>query len=266
MNSTANETAMTPSELRQQVRTGAFRLPTAGYCGPYAQANLVILPQANAHDFLLFCQRNQRACPLLAVGQPGQWQLDSLGDGLDIRSDVPGYNIYRHGELAEQSHALHALWRDDFVVFAIGCSFSFEQMLMDAGIRLRHVEQQRNVAMYRSNISNHRAGPFGGEMVVSMRPMTAADAIRAVQITSRYPAIHGAPVHLGDPRLIGIDNILQPDYGDAVEIMADEIPVFWACGVTPQEAIRHARLPLVITHQPGYMLVTDILNSSLAAF
>jgi uncharacterized protein YcsI (UPF0317 family) len=257
---------MTPSELRQQVRSGAFRLPTAGYCGDYAQANLVILPRQHASDFLLFCQRNQRACPLLAVGEPGQWQLARLGADLDIRSDTPGYNIYRNGELDGQSYALHALWRDDLVVFAIGCSFSFEQMLMEAGIRLRHVEQQRNVAMYRTNVPNQAAGPFGGQMVVSMRPMKAADAIRAVQITSRYPAIHGAPVHLGDPRLIGIADIMQPDYGDAVEIMADEIPVFWACGVTPQEAIRHARLPLVITHQPGYMLVTDILNSSLAAF
>jgi len=257
---------MTPLELRHQVRSGAFRQPTAGYCGPYAQANLVILPEVHANDFLLFSQRNQRACPLLAVGEPGQWNLPRLGADLDIRSDVPGYNIYREGQLTEQTYTLHEVWRDDMVVFAIGCSFSFEHMLLEAGIRLRHVEQRRNVAMFRTNIHNHPAGPFGGEMVVSMRPMKAADAIRAIQITSRYPAVHGAPVHLGDPRLIGIADIMQPDYGDAVEIMPDEIPVFWACGVTPQEAIRHARLPLVATHQPGYMLVTDILNSSLAAF
>ncbi|TFW23740.1 putative hydro-lyase [Duganella callida] len=257
---------MTPLELRQQVRSGAFRQPTAGYCGPYAQANLVILPQAHADDFLLFCQRNPRACPLLAVGEPGQWQLDRLGADLDIRSDTPGYNIYRDGRLASQTHALHEIWRDDLVVFAIGCSFSFEHMLSEAGIPLRHVAQRRNVAMYRTNRPNQGAGPFGGEMVVSMRPMKAADAIRAIQITSRYPAVHGAPVHLGDPALLGIADLMQPDYGDAVEILPDEIPVFWACGVTPQEALRQARLPLAITHQPGYMLVTDILNSSLAAF
>jgi uncharacterized protein YcsI (UPF0317 family) len=257
---------MTPLELRHKVRGGEFRLPTSGYCGPYAQANLVILPQAHADQFLLFCQRNPRACPLLAVGEPGQWNVGRLGADMDLRSDTPGYNIYRGGQLASQTYALHDIWRDDLVVFAIGCSFSFEQMLMDAGIKLRHVEQRRNVAMYRTNIRNQSAGPFGGEMVVSMRPMKAADAIRAIQITSRFPAVHGAPVHLGDPSLIGIADIGQPDYGDAVEIMPDEIPVFWACGVTPQEAIRHARLPLVITHQPGYMLVTDILNSSLAAF
>jgi uncharacterized protein YcsI (UPF0317 family) len=203
---------------------------------------------------------------LLAVGEPGQWQIERLGADLDLRSDTPGYNIYRHGELTEQVHNLHEVWRDDLVAFAIGCSFSFEQMLMAAGIPLRHIEQRRNVAMYRSNVDNAGAGPFGGQMVVSMRPMKAADAIRAVQITSRFPAVHGAPVHLGDPGLLGIADISRPDYGDPVEIMPDEIPVFWACGVTPQEAIRHARLPLVITHQPGYMLVTDILNASLAAF
>ncbi|WP_395408656.1 putative hydro-lyase [Pseudoduganella sp. UC29_106] len=261
-----NGDEMNPFELRHQVRSGAFRQPTAGYCGDYAQANLVILPAQHASDFLLFCQRNPRACPLLAVGEPGQWQIDRLGADLDLRSDTPGYNIYRHGELAEQVHNLYEVWRDDLVAFAIGCSFSFEHMLMAAGIPLRHIEQRRNVAMYRTNIANAAAGPFAGQMVVSMRPMKAADAIRAVQITSRFPAVHGAPVHLGDPALIGIADISRPDYGDPVEIMPDEIPVFWACGVTPQEAIRHARLPLVITHQPGYMLVTDILNASLAAF
>jgi uncharacterized protein YcsI (UPF0317 family) len=261
-----SETTMTPLELRHKVRSGEFRKPTAGYCGDYAQANLVILPQTHADAFLLFCQRNPRACPLLAVGEPGEWNVASLGADMDLRSDTPGYNVYREGVLSAQTAALHDIWRDDLVVFAIGCSFSFEQMLMDAGIPLRHIAQRRNVAMYRTNIRNRTAGPFGGEMVVSMRPMKAADAIRAIQITSRFPAVHGAPVHLGDPALIGIANLGQPDYGDAVEVMPDEIPVFWPCGVTPQEAIRHARLPLVITHQPGYMLVTDIRNAALAAF
>jgi len=168
--------------------------------------------------------------------------------------------------MVEERTSLGPIWQDDFVAFAIGCSFSFEQMLMHAGIPLRHVEQKKNVAMYRTNIGNESAGPFGASMVVSMRPMKAQDAIRAIQITSRFPKIHGAPVHLGDPALIGIADISRPDYGDAVEILADELPVFWACGVTPQEAIRKARLPLVVTHKPGYMLVTDIANSTLAVF
>ncbi|MET3129859.1 uncharacterized protein YcsI (UPF0317 family) [Oxalobacteraceae bacterium GrIS 1.11] len=257
---------MTPLELRRAVRGGQFRLPTAGQCGAFAQANLVILPQAWADDFLRFCQRNPKACPLLAVGEPGQWNLAGVAAELDLRTDVPGYYIFRDGKLASQPDTLHAVWQDDLVAFVIGCSFSFEHMLMQAGITLRHIAQNKNVAMYRSNIPNQGAGPFGGNMVVSMRPMTARDAIRAIQITSRYPAVHGAPIHLGNPGAIGILDLARPDFGDAVAIAPDELPVFWACGVTPQEAIRDAGLPLVITHRPGYMLVTDILNASLAAF
>ena len=258
--------AMAPAALRRLVRDGRFRLPTTGYCGDFAQANLVILPQAHADDFLRFCQRTQKACPLLGVGEAGQWAVPRLGQDLDLRTDLPGYYVYRDGQLADEPGNLTALWQDDLVAFAIGCSFSFEQMLMQAGIALRHIEQNRNVAMYRTNIPNEAAGPFGGNLVVSMRPMKARDAIRAVQITSRFPAVHGAPVHLGNPNLIGIADLGRPDYGDAVEILPDELPVYWACGVTPQEAIRAARLPFVITHKPGYMLVTDIPNSSLAAF
>ncbi|WP_269746231.1 MULTISPECIES: putative hydro-lyase [unclassified Janthinobacterium] len=257
---------MTPLELRRAVRSGHFRVPTAGYCGAFAQANLVILPKAHADDFLRFCQRNPKACPLLAVGEPGQWNLPALGRDLDVRRDVPAYYVYRDGALAAEAETLAELWRDDMVAFAIGCSFSFEQMLMQAGIALRHVEQRKNVAMYRTNIANQAAGPFAGNMVVSMRPMKARDAIRAVQITSRFPAIHGAPVHLGDPAEIGIVDVGRPDFGDAVDILPGELPVFWACGVTPQEAIRGAGLALVLTHKPGYMLVTDITNASLAAF
>jgi uncharacterized protein YcsI (UPF0317 family) len=257
---------MTPLQLRHKVRNGEFRIPTAGYCGEFAQANLAILPQSHADAFLRFCQRNPKPCPLLAVGEPGQWNVPALGADMDLRTDVPGYYIYRDGELAGETTSLTELWQDDLVVFAIGCSFSFEEMLMKSGIPLRHVDQKKNVAMYRTNIPNQAAAPFGGNLVVSMRPMKARDAIRAVQITSRFPSVHGAPVHLGNPALIGIGDLAQPDFGEAVDILPDELPVFWACGVTPQDAIRSARLPLVITHSPGYMLVTDIRNSDLAAF
>jgi len=253
-----------PQQFRNQVRSRQFTGPTSGYCGAYAQANLAILPQAYAGDFLKFCMLNPKACPLLAVGEPGQWALPALGVDLDIRSDVPGYYIYRDGELSEETNALHAVWRDDLVVFAIGCSFSFEQMLQQERIPLRHIDEGVNVSMYRTSIPNRPAGPFGGELVVSMRPMTGADAIRAVQITSRYPAIHGAPIHLGAPAALGIADLARPDFGDAVSLHDNEIPVFWACGVTPQTAIRAARLPFAITHKPGHMLMTDILNSSLA--
>ncbi len=255
----------TPAELRLQIRNGRFRRPTAGYCGDYAQANLVILPKAHADDFLRFCQRNQKACPLLGIGEAGQWQIARLGPDLDLRTDLPGYYVYRDGSMVEERERLNDIWQDDLIAFAIGCSFSFEQMLMQAGISLRHIEQNKNVAMYRTNIPNETAGPFGDNMVVSMRPMKARDAIRAIQITSRYPAVHGAPVHIGNPAEIGITDLARPDFGEAVDILPDELPVYWACGVTPQEAIRAAGLPFVITHKPGYMLVTDILNSTLAA-
>ena len=255
---------MNPAEFRLQVREGGFRAPTTGQCGPYAQANLVILPQRYADDFLRFCLFNPQACPLLGVGEPGQWAVPALGQDLDIRTDVPGYYVYRDGQRAEELTSLEAIWQPDFVTFALGCSFSFEQMLLQEGIPLRHIQEQKNVAMYRTNVKNRPAGPFAGERVVSMRPMKAADAIRAIQITSRFPGIHGAPVHFGDPALIGIRDLQQPDYGDAVTILPGEVPVFWACGVTPQSALAAARLPLAITHKPGYMLVTDILNTTLA--
>ncbi|MBK4737789.1 putative hydro-lyase [Noviherbaspirillum pedocola] len=253
-----------PAEFRRLVRRGDFRKPTAGHGGNHAQANLAILPQQYAADFLRFCQLNPKACPLLGVSEPGDWRLPQLGADLDIRNDVPAYYLYREGRLAEELESLEAVWRDDLVTFAIGCSFSFEHVLLEYDIPVRHIEQGRNVPMFRTNIANGVAGPFGGNMVVSMRPLRAADAIRAIQITSRFPGVHGAPVHLGDPRLIGIEDLQRPDYGDAVDIAPDEIPVFWACGVTPQQAILSAELPFAIAHKPGYMLVTDVPNHRLA--
>ena len=253
-----------PQHFRQQVRTGKFTGPTAGYCSEYAQANLAIIPSAHADDFLRFCIRNPKACPLLGVSEPGKWTIPKLGGDIDIRTDVPGYNVYRDGRLCEQPANLPELWRDDLVTFAIGCSFSFEHMLGRDGIPLRHVELGINVPMYRTSISNEAAGPFGGQLVVSMRPMSGAHAIRAVQITSRFPAVHGAPIHLGDPAALGIRSLSEPDYGDAVPVDRQEVPVFWACGVTPQSAIEAARLPFAIAHRPGHMLMTDIPNASLA--
>lgn len=257
---------MTPTEFRRAVRNGTFRGPTAGHCGDFAQANLAILSEAHAHDFLRFCLANPRACPLLGVGEPGEYRIDALGHDLDIRTDVPAYNIYRDGQLAERVESLKDFWRQDFVVFAIGCSFSFEAMLAREGIPLRHVEEGCNVSMYRTNIPNRRAGVFGGELVVSMRPMRGADAIRAVQVTSRYPRVHGAPVHIGTPAELGIEDLANPDFGDPVTIRDGELPVFWACGVTAQTALMDAKLPLAIAHAPGHMLMTDITNASLAVF
>jgi len=263
-----NESALTNDlpALRQAIRHGRWTSHTSGVAQDRVQGNVVILPEREANDFLRFCQRNPKPCPLLAVSEPGQPMLPTLGQDINICTDVPMYRVWREGELVEERADIQALWRDDLVTFVIGCSFSFEQALMEAGLRLRHVEQGKNVAMYRSNLQTLAAGPFHGPMVVSMRPLKAADAIRAVQVTSRFPQVHGAPVHLGDPALIGISDLSKPDYGDAVEVLPNEVPVFWACGVTPQAAIRQARPPLCITHAPGAMLITDLFNSQLASF
>jgi uncharacterized protein YcsI (UPF0317 family) len=251
-------------EARQAIRRGDWVRHTSGLAPRVAQCNLAILPEKLAADFLRFCQRNPKPCPLLAVSETGDPYLPTLGDDIDIRSDVPLYRIWRKGQLVEEVTDIGKFWRDDLVSFLLGCSFSFEHALIDAGIELRHVTQGKNVAMYRTSIETIPAGPFHGPMVVSMRPMTPANAIRAVQLTARVPRVHGAPVHLGDPALIGIADIMQPDFGEAVDILPGEIPVFWACGVTPQSVVMSVSPEFCITHAPGYMLITDILNSDLA--
>jgi uncharacterized protein YcsI (UPF0317 family) len=230
----------------------------------HVQGNVVILPELLAQDFLHYCQLNPKPCPLLVVSEPGQALLPGLGTDIDIRTDLPRYRVWRNGLLTDQPTDIADLWRKDLVTFVVGCSFSFEEALLEAGIPLRHIAQNRNVAMYRSNIATAPAGAFSGPMVVSMRPLKAADAIRAIQITARFPNVHGAPVHIGNPALIGIFDLAKPDYGDAVDVLPDEIPVFWACGVTPQAAITQARPEFCITHAPGAMLITDLFNHHLA--
>ncbi|NQW95101.1 MAG: putative hydro-lyase [Polaromonas sp.] len=251
-------------KARAAIRSSEWVGHTSGLAQGHVQGNVVILPELLANDFLRYCQRNPKPCPLLAVSDPGEAMLPSLGADIDIRTDVPRYRVWRDGVLADQPTDISALWRKDLVTFVIGCSFSFEEALLEAGIPLRHIVQKRNVAMYRSNIATAPAGVFNGPMVVSMRPLKAADAIRAIQITSRFPNVHGAPVHMGSPAQIGIADLSAPDYGDAVEVLPDEIPVFWACGVTPQAAITQARPEFCITHAPGAMLITDLLNHHLA--
>jgi uncharacterized protein YcsI (UPF0317 family) len=247
-------------------RLGLFDGQTAGLAPGYVQGNLAILPAALAADFLRFCHLNPKPCPVIGISEPGSALVPSLGEDLDLRTDLPRYRVWRDGVLVDEPTGINDIWRDDLVAFVIGCSFSFEEALIEDGVPLRHVANGRNVAMYRTNVPTAAAGPFHGPLVVSMRPLKAADAIRAVQITSRFPAVHGAPVHLGDPSLIGIKDIMRPDYGDPVAIEPDEIPVFWACGVTPQSVIASVRPEFAITHAPGCMLVTDLRNSRLAAF
>lgn len=249
---------------RRDIRCGAHRGPTSGLAPGFVQGNLAILPRALSADFLRFCQLNPKPCPLIGTSAPGDWRLPELGADIDIRTDLPRYRVWRNGELIAEPETINEFWRDDLVSFVIGCSFSFEEALMADGIEIRHISQGCNVPMYRTNIATAQAGPFHGPMVVSMRPMKAADAIRAIQITTRFPSVHGAPVHIGKAELIGIADILKPDYGDAVPVGDDELPVFWACGVTPQAVIATVKPEFCITHYPGSMLVTDRKNTEFA--
>ena len=253
-----------PRAARRVIRAGTYTGYTAAVAPGFVQANVCILPRAWAEDFLLYCQRNPRPCPLIARSDVGDPRLPTLSDDLDIRTDIPRYHILRDGEFAEEVTDIRAYWRDDLVTFALGCSFSFEEALQEAGVRLKFLERNNVAAVYVTNVETVPAGPFKGPLVVTMRAFKPADVIRAVQITSRFPNVHGAPVHLGDPASIGVDlsrryqNVGDPEVGD------DELPVFWACGLTPQLAVKNARPPLCITHAPSSMLITDLRNASLA--
>ena len=253
-----------PVEVRRRIRAGRYHGHTSGLAKGCVQANVAVLPAAYADEFARFCQRNPKPCPLLAMSEPGSPHLPELGEDLDLRTDVPSYRVFRDGEPDGDVASIGELWQDDFVAFALGCSYSFEEALVDAGLSLRHWNDGGVCAMYLTDIECAPAGRFHGRLVVSMRPFTPADAIKAVQITSRYPRVHGAPVHLGMPERIGIDNIERAWQGDDPVIAAGELPVFWACGVTPQVALRAARPPIAITHTPAHMLVTDVRNASLA--
>ena len=255
---------LTPQELRQHIRTGQWRRPTAGLAPGFTQANLAIVPRELAYDFLLFCQRNPKPCPILEVFDPGDPEPREFAPGADIRTDIPYYRVYRHGVLTDEVDDITPFWRDDLVSFLLGCSFTFEHPLMEAGIGIRHIELGLNVPMFTTNRPCKSAGTFHGPMVVSMRPIPQNQVVRTVQITSRFPAVHGAPVHVGDPLELGIRDIAQPDFGDAVPVKTGEVPVFWACGVTPQAVMMQAKPELAITHAPGYMFLTDQRESELA--
>jgi len=259
------ELGQTPKEIRQAIRQGRFAAPTAGLALGYVQANLVILPQAQAYDFLVFCQRNPKPCPLIEVTDPGNPEPAGVAAGADLRTDVPRYRIYRDGRLEAEVTDITRQWREDFVAFLLGCSFTFEGAMLQAGLPLRHVEEHRNVAMYRTSLACRPAGIFRGPMVVSMRPIPTPLVPRAVTVTARYPMAHGAPVHIGDPGAIGIADLGKPDWGDLPTILPGEEPVFWACGVTPQAVALEAKPPLAITHAPGHMFITDLPDHALAA-
>lgn len=247
--------AWTPAQARAAFRDGLVA-PTAGMSRGYAQANLIIVPKAQAFDVLLFAQRNPKSCPILGVLDAGETTGPLLAGG-DIRTDVPKYIVYEDGRPVAEPTDLTAHWRDDLVTFIVGCSFTFEAALLDGGLPVAHIEQGVNVPMYRTKVRCAGAGTLSGPLVVSMRPFPASQVADAVRITSRYPAVHGAPVHIGNPAELGIDDLSRPDFGDPVDVPDGHLPVFWACGVTPQAAVMESRPPLAIGHAPGHMLVTD---------
>ena len=253
-----------PDEVRQLIRHGSLVQPTSGMAPGFVQANLAILPRDLAFDFLLFCQRNPKPCPLLEVVEAGDVEPADFAPGADLRTDVPLYRVYEYGEMTAEVEDISEFWRDDLVSFLLGCSFSFETALTRAGIPLRHIELDTNVSMFITNIPANSAGVFNGPTVVSMRPVRQEQVVRAVQVTSRFPAVHGAPLHVGDPAAIGIQDIMRPDFGEPTEIRNGEVPVFWACGVTPQAAAMASRPPMMITHSPGYMFITDKKDEDLA--
>lgn len=255
---------MTPAELRAQSAAGVFVKPTAGYCAGFVQANLAAFPQEYAADFELFCRNNPQPCPLLEIIGPNSRLSKRLAPGADICETIPRYIVWRDGKAHEELRSISSIAPKNMVFFLLGCSFSFEEALMENGVALRHIEQRKNVAMYRTSIPLDPAGVFQGHMVVSMRPIHQDQVNTATAITALYPDVHGAPVHCGNPAKIGISDIESPDYGDFVEIKADEIPVFWACGVTPQNVLLNAKLPFAITHAPGYMFVSDLKNKDFA--
>ncbi len=252
-----------PVKVREMIREEKITGPTSGMCPGYAQANLVVLPKEYAYDFLLFTQRNPKSCPVLEVSEEGDRYLRRVAPGADIASEIPKYRIYEKGVLTGEYTNVESFWRKDLVSFLIGCSFSFESELLDAGIEVRHISMGCNVPMYITNIECEPAGIFSGKMVVSMRPIPYEQIVKAVTVTGQMPKVHGTPIHIGDPSVIGIKDVNKPDFGDAVSIMPGEVPVFWCCGVTPQSVVMNVKPSFCITHAPGHMLITDVKNTEL---
>ena len=258
-----NYANMKPQQVKDLIRSGKIDYQTSGMCNGYAQANLCILPKEYAFDFLLFCMRNPKPCPILEVGDVGSKEIKTMAQYGDICTDFPKYRIWKNGVLEKEVTDISEYWQDDFVYFLIGCSFSFESELLEADVPVRHIEENRNVPMFNTNIALEPAGKFHGNMVVSMRPIPDDLVVKAVNVTASMPKVHGAPIHIGAPEEIGIADIMKPDYGDSVTINDGEVPVFWPCGVTPQNIVMATKPEIAITHSHGHMFITDIKNTSL---
>jgi uncharacterized protein YcsI (UPF0317 family) len=253
------------AEVRAKIRDGEYEGSTGGIASGHVQTNLVILPEDYAFDFLKFCVRNPKPCPILEVTDAGSPVPSSMAPEADLRTDVPKYRVYENGEIVEEPTDIRSYWRDDLVSFLIGCSFTFERALLDAGLHLPHLDQGRNVPMYVTNLECVPSGPFAGPMVVSMRPYRPDEISLAVTVSGRYPTMHGTPVHVGNPEALGVRDLDKPEFGDSIFIREDQIPVFWDCGVTPQAVAMKAAPPLMITHSPGHMFITDRLDGEYEA-
>ena len=255
--------AMHPQEVKKLIRESKIDFQTSGMCAGYAQANLCILPKDYAFDFLLFCMRNPKPCPILEVGDVGSREFKAMASEGDVCTDFPKYRIWKNGVLEKEVTDISEYWQDDFVYFLIGCSFSFESEMLEADIPVRHIEENVNVPMFNTNIELASAGAFHGNMGVSMRPIPNDLVVKAVEVTAAMPKVHGAPIQIGNPEAIGILDVDHPDYGDSVTINEGEVPVFWPCGVTPQNAVMQTKPPIAITHAPGHMFITDVKNVAL---
>ena len=255
--------ALQPKEIRKLIRKGEYHGTSEGCADGYAQANLAIVPKENAFDFLLFCQRNPKPCPILEVVEPGEYLLKDIAPGADIRTDIARYRLFEKGKYIKDATQVVDIWRDDLVAFLIGCSYSFEWALLQAGVALKHIDLGEVVSVYFTNQLCKPAGIFNGPMVTSMRPIKRSQLVRTVQICSRFPSVHGAPVHVGDPAKIGVD-LNKPDFGWSPVIQEDEIPVFWGCGVTPQAVAMASEIDFMITHYPGHMFITDMLSEEFS--
>lgn len=253
----------TPGDVRRAARTEAYAGLTTGMAPGYVQANLAILPAVDAEDFVAFCNANARACPVLAVSEPGSPRLPELGPDIDVRTDLPGHWVYRDGKRAETVTDISSLWQDDHVAVAIGCWFSMEDALTRAGVRLRHLELGIQGPLFRTTRQTVPVGRFGGPLVVSMRPFSASDVDQVTATTGRFVRSHGAPLHIGDPAALGITDIAAPDFGEVLVPLPNEVPMFWGCGLTALSALEHSGIPLFITHAAGSMLVTDLRNDTL---
>lgn len=253
-----DQRALSARQVRMEIRAGRYDRHTAGLAAGKLQCNLAILPEAYALDFLRFCQRNPKPCPVVGVSDTGDPYMRTLGEDIDIRSDVPRYRVFRDGAFTEEVTDISSLWRDDLVTVALGCSFTFENAFIANNIPVRHIEQDKTVPMFKTNIALTPAGVFSGEMVATMRPIHKDRVDDAFRISGAFPHAHGAPIAMGAPESIGIRDLDAPDWGDPVPVKSDEIPVYWACGVTPQNVLMNARLPFCITHAPGHMLIADV--------